>query len=541
MFKLLFTNQVDLQRHTSASFYQERVAYLSKLHNDGLSIRHLRKLSDLLLVINDMLDLKEGDTFEIPLKTIVEKDAEWNAMSRDQKNEKHVRVSLHDGFLGATKRWLNYLNRLDHRYYPHDNLISRIFPRGFFRVRHLVAPLFQGRLAYLEAQEQMGVPDVTLRRIAQYQLTAIDLLHLDGVSLVSEQEVLDAADIWRDTENPRWKKKAGTESSRKSFVLLTSRWLSFMGLFVPEKEPAFFEQDKVISYLDWLKDHKECSSKTIRSRLILLKQLTTYMSDNQMKIADIKPEDIDDYLRSRHENGCNRRTIAGLASVLRNFFRYASEKGWIKSQIWMSITAPRLYSNETIPSFIYWEEVKEILLESSKKTSPASIRDHAILSLLAMYGLRSSEIAGLLLKDIDWRAGEIRVTRAKSGRPQIIPLVDEVAQPILKYILEVRKNKPHVDNVFTTMRAPFKGIGTSTVYQIASKSLKGRGLNIRHYGPHCYRHSCATKMVNDGHTLKEVGDVLGHVKIDTTSIYAKVNFERLRKVSDMGWEEVLDI
>lgn len=541
MFNLLFTNQSDLRRHLGPPFYKERVAYLRKLQKDGLSIRYLRKLSDLLLVIIDMLELKENDTFEIPLETIVDKDSEWNAMSREQKSMKHVQVSLHDSFLGAATRWLIYMGRLDHRYYPHDNLISRIFPRGFFRVRHIVAPLFQERLTYLEAQEQKGIPDVTLRRIAQYQLTAIELLGLDGKSTVTRQEVLEAAAIWRDTENPRRKKKAGTECSYKTFITTATRWLSFMGLLVPEKELFFFEQDKVLSYIDWLKVHKECSPNTIRTRLALLKQLATYLSDKQMNIADIQPEDIDDYLRFRHENGCNRRTIAGLASVLRNFFRYASEKGWIKPQIWMSITAPRLYSNEDIPSFIYWEEVKEILLESGMKTTPASIRNHAVLSLLAMYGLRSSEIAGLLLKDIDWRREEIHIRRAKSGKHQILPLIDEVAQPLLKYILEVRKKSPHIDNVFTTVLAPFKGIGTSTVYQIASNSLRGRALDIKHYGPHCYRHSCATRMVNGGHSLKEVGDLLGHVQMDTTSIYAKVNFDRLRKVSDMGWEEVLDI
>ncbi len=76
---------------------------------------------------------------------------------------------------------------------------------------------------------------------------------------------------------------------------------------------------------------------------------------------------------------------------------------------------------------------------------------------------------------------------------------------------------------------------------MASRSLEGRQLNIRHHGPHSYRHSCATRLVNEGHSLKEVADVLGHVKIDTTAIYAKVNFSRLREVSDMDWKEVLEL
>ncbi len=53
-----------------------------------------------------------------------------------------------------------------------------------------------------------------------------------------------------------------------------------------------------------------------------------------------------------------------------------------------------------------------------------------------MYGLRSSEITELRLKDIDWRNSVIHLRRAKGCRPQVMPLIDEVAQPLLRYILE---------------------------------------------------------------------------------------------------------
>ena len=532
---------MDLQRHRQASFFEQRQAYLRKLHAEGMSIRHLQGLSGLIIAINDLLELKEEDSFEIPLEYIVLKATEWDSMTCQQRCDRHVQVNFHSCFVGASKRWLTHLGRLDHRYYPDDNLISRLFTRGFFRVRHIVSPMFKERLEYLETQELLGVPPVTLRRIAQYQLTAIELLNLQPNSCITRDEIVSAAAKWRNTENPQRRKKSGTENSYKTFIVITTKWLLSMGVLEPEGEQSFFEKKKVLSYLDWLVENRGCSPNTRKSRLSILRRLMSYLSESGMAFADLQPKDIDGYLKYCHDNGCNRRTIAGMVSVLRCFFRYASDKQWMSPEMWKSLSAPRIYSMEDLPSYLHWDVIKDILAESSRKTTITAIRNHAILSLLAMYGLRSSEVAKLRIKDIDWRKGVIHLRRAKGCRPQEMPLIDEVAQPLLRYILEVRPKLPRQEQVFLTTRAPFRGICTSTVYQVASDSLKGRDLDLKHRGPHSYRHSCATHLVNAGHSLKEVADVLGHVKIDTTAIYAKVNFSRLREVSDMRWKEVLDL
>lgn len=83
MFNLLFTNFLDLQRHKQASFSEQRQAYLRKLHADGMGIRHLRGLAGLLIAIDELLALRESDTFEIPLEYIVQKTSEWDSMTRN--------------------------------------------------------------------------------------------------------------------------------------------------------------------------------------------------------------------------------------------------------------------------------------------------------------------------------------------------------------------------------------------------------------------------------------------------------------------------
>ena len=64
-------------------------------------------------------------------------------------------------------------------------------------------------------------------------------------------------------------------------------------------------------------------------------------------------------------------------------------------------------------------------------------------------------------------------------------------------------------------------------------------LNIKHHGPHALRHACATHLINEGVTLKEISDHLGHQGLDTTRIYTKVDLTSLRKVADFHFGDLL--
>jgi len=246
---------------------------------------------------------------------------------------------------------------------------------------------------------------------------------------------------------------------------------------------------------------------------------------------------IDNYLEKR-SSGCCRRTIAGHASVLRNFFGYAEQNGWCNQGLRESIRSARCYRQETLPSFIMWRDVKAVL-DHNDRSTPAGIRDQAILLLFSIYGLRCSEVTGMKLCDIDWYREVIYLQRAKGCRPQVLPLLPSVGNAIIRYLKEVRQNVSGNEYLFLCMRALYRKMSNPSIYRLISTKLKNEGVALRHYGPHSLRHSCATHLVNSGHTMKEVADLLGHQMLDTTRIYAKVDMASLRKVADMNWEGVL--
>ena len=127
----------------------------------------------------------------------------------------------------------------------------------------------------------------------------------------------------------------------------------------------------------------------------------------------------------------------GCAGFLRSFFLYAERRGWCRAGLAAAIKAPRVFGQETIPTGPSWDEVQQVLA-MTKGDRPVDIRDHALLLLLAVYGLRASEVVRLRLDDFDWERELLTVRLSKSGRPRIYPLARSVAAAILRYLKEVR-------------------------------------------------------------------------------------------------------
>ncbi len=165
------------------------------------------------------------------------------------------------------------------------------------------------------------------------------------------------------------------------------------------------------------------------------------------------------------------------------------------------------------------------------------IRDRAVLLLLAVYGLRAGEVAGLSLDDFDWTHEVLTVRHGKSQRPRVYPLCRPVGDAVLRYVREVRPRSERRE-VFLTMCAPFRPL-TFALGIMVQRRLRALGLTLPRYGPHALRHACATHLLAQGLSLKEIGDHLGHRCPEATSIYAKVDLAALRPVADFSLEDLL--
>lgn len=207
---------------------------------------------------------------------------------------------------------------------------------------------------------------------------------------------------------------------------------------------------------------------------------------------------------------------------LRSLLRYLHVQGEIAHDLAACVPAVAGWRLSWLPKGLEPEQV-ERMLASCDTRSIACVRGRALLCLLARLGLRAGEVAALRLDDCDWRAGEI-VVRGKPRRESRLPLPTDVGEAIVAYL----RRRPRVATraVFLCLRAPHRPVTPQAISGLTRRALRAIGVSAG--SAHVLRHTAATQMLRHGASLAEVGHVLRHRHVDTTAIYAKVDYAALR-------------
>ncbi|HEY2468884.1 MAG TPA: site-specific integrase [Terracidiphilus sp.] len=293
--------------------------------------------------------------------------------------------------------------------------------------------------------------------------------------------------------------------------------------------------DKIVAFADFMRQERGLSETTIGQRCYSVRQFLEQLCNQDCSLASVTVSHIDNILASQVIKGKSARaTVQTYESSLRSFLRFAEAREWCNTGVAASIMAPRVFRQESLPFAPSWSDVQQLLARPDGD-GPSAIRDRAILMLLAVYGVRAGEVAHLQLEDIDWVKDLIVFIRSKRLGSYCFPLVQGVGQAIIRYLRAARPASPHRE-VFLTVRAPFCPLTAGTLWPIVSRRLRALNISLKHHGPHALRHACATHLINEGLSLKEIGDHLGHRSLETTRIYAKVDLTRLREVAsfDLG-------
>jgi site-specific recombinase XerD len=145
-------------------------------------------------------------------------------------------------------------------------------------------------------------------------------------------------------------------------------------------------------------------------------------------------------------------------------------------------------------------------------------------------GLRAGEVAALSLDDLDWDAGALTV-RGKRSQRERLPLPPDVGEALVNYL---RDGRPAgiTRQVFLCLRAPRRGFAHgAAVGTLVCRALTRAGLDPAFKGAHLLRHSLATRLLRQGASLVEIGELLRHHDLNTTQIYAKVDEHTLRTLA----------
>jgi integrase/recombinase XerD len=242
---------------------------------------------------------------------------------------------------------------------------------------------------------------------------------------------------------------------------------------------------------------------------------------------EVKASDISAFVLRQ---GQSVKSAQQMMTALRSFFRYLFQRGELVTNLGASILAGAHRRLSILPRYLCLREVERVLQACDCSTAVGR-RDYAILLLLARLGLRAGEVIALQLEDINWRAGTILV-RGKGRLHDRMPLPADVGEALASYL---RQDRPacRAREVFVRMQAPYHGFAdSSTLSTIVHRALLRAGVHPASKGAaHLLRHSLATSMLRSGATMGEVEEVLRHRDLNTTGIYAKVDFEGLRSLA----------
>lgn len=409
-------------------------------------------------------------------------------------------------------------------------MIATLLKRPAALARYQEAPYALERDAFLKGCGEAGYSNAMLKKIARGLLAVADSLDLS--TTISRQDIELAVDRRMPVTPQGVPAQAnGSSDTRQLIVRFATRWVQSMGALRPceAEHPPFTAQRE--AFARYLREERGLSSVTIATRCERLTWFFRELNPPRTALCDVVISDIDAFLESKGKHGWTRASLAALAGSLRSFFTFAEARGWCASGLAAVIESPRLYAREGLPEGPDWSDVQR-LLASCSTDRPVDIRDRAILLLLAMYGLRRGEVAGLSLEDLDWEQDRIQVHRPKQRLAQRYPLQPAVGQAILRYLREVR---PRCGEraLFLSLLAPIRPLSAASITALVHNRLSRLGLTLSPHGAHCLRHACASHLLASGFTLKQIGDHLGHRAANSTLSYTKVDLVGLRQVADI--------
>jgi site-specific recombinase XerD len=164
----------------------------------------------------------------------------------------------------------------------------------------------------------------------------------------------------------------------------------------------------------------------------------------------------------------------------------------------------------------------ERTLEALEGEGPVALRNRALVELVYSAGLRSAEAVGLDLGDVDFEQELVHVRRGKGGKERVVPLGEEAALWLARYLREARPALAGSvtsanDALFLSVRG--RRLDTSTLRRIVAH-------------PHRLRHAFATHLLDGGADLRTIQELLGHSSLSTTQVYSHVDPRHLRRVYD---------
>ncbi len=280
-------------------------------------------------------------------------------------------------------------------------------------------------------------------------------------------------------------------------------------------------------YQDHLALEKGLSANTLRAYLADIRAFSRFLAANGVtEPADVDGACLRRYLRELHRRSQCAATQARKLSALRGYFRFLHHDGLVPGDPTEEVELPK--RGRRLPAVLSRTEV-ERLLAAVDPAARLGKRDRAFLELLYATGVRVSELIHIGLGDLDAREGFVAV-RGKGDKERVVPVGRRALAAVEIYLREERpllnRGRGRRVLLLNWRGGPLSRMGA---WKIIRRNARQAGIS-KPIGPHTFRHTFATHLLEGGADLRAVQEMLGHADISTTQIYTHLDRTYLKQV-----------
>ena len=252
-----------------------------------------------------------------------------------------------------------------------------------------------------------------------------------------------------------------------------------------------------------------------------------------VSVTEVNFDKLREYLHFIQRFEYQKTTIARKTASIRTFYKFLFREKYIDSNPALSLSAPK--RPKPLPKFLTPEEVEQIL-NNVKIDTPAGFRNRVILELLWATGMRVSELSGLNCGDVNFEENEIKVF-GKGAKERIVLMSNRAKDYLLQYINSARnlivnpayKTPPIDEDSPLFINNTGYRLQNKTIRKVINDTVEKIQLPKK-VTTHVFRHSFATKLIENGADLRVVQELLGHSGISNTQIYTHVSMKHMKDV-----------
>jgi integrase/recombinase XerD len=241
--------------------------------------------------------------------------------------------------------------------------------------------------------------------------------------------------------------------------------------------------------------------------------LSSFLQWYRHALCEVTTEDVRDYLELLVDGGASTSYLSVSLSAIRTAF-----DKFCGLDCTRGLVTPR--RRHKLPIVLSESEIRRLL------EAAISLRDKLMLGIMYAAGLRVSEVVRLCWEDLDFERNTIHIHQGKGHKDRLVMLPSSF-QPVLARFSELNAHRGYL--------FPSEGSRTGrhlsprTAQRAMEHAVKLAGIT-KPATCHSLRHSFATHLLEHGTDIRFIQKLLGHARLETTTIYAKVAIHKAGQI-----------